>query len=272
MDIQDKHFKIIRIIFYNKESQWGVLATEPLYKLPEEHTELLNKYCNVSIVGNFIGAYEGAEIVVNGDITDSKYGKAIQLRTYQLVHDSASKEGIVNFLAHSLIKGIKVQNAKKIYEKYKEKSIDVVLEHPEWLADIDGIGKKTVAKVVESVGKYKRMKPLIDYCSKLGLSHSLIIKLDEELGDKALVSIQQDPYHVLELTSSISFKQMDEIFLKSGGSPLAKVRLETGLLYVLKNLAILEGSTGCKSSTLRNKFYSTLELVRIMSMRVLLIT
>lgn len=259
-DIEKKRFKVDRIIFYNKESEWGVLATTPVEDLPEKQECLYNKYGNVSVTGNFVGVYEDAEIEVNGNIVDSKYGKAIQIRSLQVIQDSKSKEGVINFLAKSLIRGISVQNAKKIYEVYKDKSIDTVLTTPEKLIEISGIGKKTVDKVTESVGQYLRMRPLIDYCSNLGLSYSLINKLDEELGAEALPTIMSDPYKVLEITNNISFKQIDEIFLKSGGSPTATVRLETGLLWTLKNLAMLEGSTGCKSSSLKSKFYTTLNL------------
>ena len=259
-DIEKKHFKVIRIVWYNAESKWGVLATEPLFKLSPNQEELMNSYGNISITGNFEGIYVDGEIEVTGDIVDGRYGKAIQLRSYTIIHDSRTKEGVVNFLARSLIKGINVQNAKKIYEAFKDKAIDIVLDNPEKLIGIKGIGAKTVHKVQDSVSQYKKMKPLIDYCSTLGLPYNLIKKLYDELGDKALESIKTDPYHVLEISSTITFKQMDEVFLKSGGSPSAMVRLETGLLYVLKNLAVLEGSTGCKSSTLKNKFYSTLNL------------
>ena len=259
-DVEKRHFKVDRIVFYNKESQWGVLATSPTEDLPSKQQCLYNKYGNVSVTGNFAGVYEGAEIEVSGDIVDGKYGKAVQIRSLIVIQDSKSKEGVINFLAKSLIKGISTQNAKKIYEIYKDKAIDVVLTSPEKLISIEGIGKKTVDKVTESVGQYLRMRPLIDYCSNLGLSYSLINKLDEELGAEALPTIMSDPYKVLEITNNISFKQIDEIFLKSGGSPTATVRLETGLLWVLKNLAMLEGSTGCKSSSLKSKFYTTLNL------------
>ena len=259
-DIEKKHFKVARIVFYNSDSKWGVIAGEPLFNLSPNEFELMNKYGNVSITGNFDGVYVDGEIEVTGDIVDGKYGKAIQIRSLQIIHDSKTKEGVVNFLAHSLIRGINVQNAKKIYEAFKDKAIDIVLDEPEKLISIKGIGSKTVRKVKESVDQYKKMKPLIDYCSTLGLPYNLIKKLYDELEDKALESIQTDPYHVLEISNAITFKQMDEVFLKSGGSPTAMVRLETGLLYVLKNLAVLEGSTGCKSSTLKNKFYATLNL------------
>ena len=259
-DIEKRCFKVERIVFFNKESKWGVLATTPLFQLPDNLLNLVNQYNNITVTGNFEGVYEGAEIEVSGDITDTRYGKAIQVRSIVIKQDSKSKEGIVNFLAHSLIKGISIQNAKKIYNTFKQSSIDIVLNEPWKLSNIAGIGKKTVKKVTDSVEQYKRMKPLIEFCSTLGLPYTLIVKLDEELGEDALKTVQTDPYKVLQLTSNITFKQMDEVFLKSGGNPSATVRLETGLLYVLKNLAMLEGSTGCKSINLKNKFYATLNL------------
>ena len=260
MDIEKKVFKVERIVFFNKESKWGVLAVTPMFQLPENQLKLINQYNNISVTGNFDGVYEGAEIEVSGDIVDGKYGKAIQVRTVIIKQDSKSKEGIINFLSQSLIKGISVQNAKKIYDVFKKDSIDIVLNEPWKLNNVIGIGKKTVKKVTDSVDQYKRMKPLIEFCSTLGLHYTLIIKLDEELGEEALKTVQTDPYKVLQLTNNITFKQMDEIFLKSGGSPTATVRLETGLLYVLRNLVMLEGSTGCKSSTLKSKFYAMLNL------------
>ena len=260
MKIEKKVFKVERIVFFNKESKWGVLAVTPTFQLSEEQLSLVNQYNNITIIGNFDGVYEGAEIEVSGEVVDGKYGKAIQILSLIIKQDSKSKEGIINFLAHSLIKGISIQNAKKIYNTFKKDSIEIVLNEPWKLNNIVGIGKKTVKKVTESVEQYKRMKPLIEFCSTLGLPYTLVIKLDEELGDDALKTVQTDPYKVLQLTNNITFKQMDEVFLKSGGSPTATVRLETGLLYVLKNLVMLEGSTGCKSSTLKNKFYIMLNL------------
>ena len=259
-DIEKKRFKVERIVYYDKKTNWGVLATSPLFTLPDKYVSLLNSYNNISITGNFEGIYVDAELEVSGDITNGKYGKAIQLRTYQIVHDRTTREGIVNFLARSLIKGISVQNANKIYDEYGSNSINVVLYSPSKLIEVKGIGEKTIEKVEESVDQYKRMKPLIDFCSNLGLPYSTIRKLDEELGEKALGMVKTDPFSVLDKTTNLSFKQMDEIYLKSGGDPRARVRLEACFLYALKNLSTLEGSTGCKSSQLKNKFYAALEL------------
>lgn len=258
--IEEKKFKVEKIVYYDTKSKWGVLATKAIDKLGDIQGSLTNKYGNISVTGNFEDVFEGADIIVSGVPVDGRYGLSLQIKTLQVLHDTKTREGVVNFLARSLIKGISIQNALKIYDKYKDKSIDVVFNETDKLSHIKGIGVKTVEKVKGSIKDYRRMKPLIDFCTKLGLPYLLIKKLDEELGSEALNVVQTEPYKVLNLTNNITFRQIDELFLKNNGNPTAAVRLEAGLLYALKNEATLEGSTGLKSSVLKSRFYSLLNL------------
>lgn len=260
-EIKDKKFKVERIVYYNDKNSWGVLGTAPLEPLGDAEIELLNMYGNISISGNFGGVYEGCEIQVTGDIiSNSKFGKQIQIRTIKVLEDVKSKEGVINFLARSMIRGISVQNAKKIYEKFKDKSITTVLDNAEQLLTIHGIGQRTVNKIKASAVLYKAMKPLAEFCTELGLNYGLIMKLHEELGADALSIIRTDPYRILEVSEVITFKQADEIYIKNGGNPTGRRRLEVGLLYTLKHLVTMEGSTGCLSDVLKKRFYKLLEL------------
>lgn len=260
-EIQDKKFKVEKIVFYNASSSWGVLATAPVDFLGEAEFDLLNDFGNISISGNFRGVFEGCEIQVTGDIVcNSRFGKQIQIRTVKVLEDVKNKEGVINFLARSMIQGISIQNAKKIYNTFKENAIDIVLNNPEKLIRINGIGRKTVNKVQQSVAKYRAIKPLIEFGTELDLPYGLIMKLHDELGVEALSVIKTDPYKVLELSDTITFKQVDDIYIKNGGNPTGRQRLEKAFLYLLKHCATLEGSTGYQSFLLEKRFYRLLEL------------
>ena len=258
-EIKNKKFKVERIIWYSQQTRWGVLATKPLDSLDGYEVDLMNDFSNVCMSGNFDGVFQGAEITVSGDIvTNPKYGKQIQIRNIKVKQDTKSKEGVVNFLAKSFIKGISVANANKIYDKFQDQSIKIVLNYPDKLASIFGIGDKTVEKVRDSVKQYKTKEAFIDYCANLGLMYTTIIKLDEALGDEALSIIQTDPYKVLEVTENISFNVVDEIYINNGGSPRSIRRLMIGLLHILKKTAVMEGSTGCYSISLKKRFLKLL--------------
>ena len=260
-EVQKIKFKVEKIVYHDKEKMWGVLATKPADSLGKIAQELANSSGNISITGNFDGVFEGCEIEVTGDIVNNpRFGKQIQIRCIKIIEDIKSKEGIINFLAKSVIKGISTQNAKKIYKEFGSHAISVVLDDTDKILEISGIGIKTVNKVKESVAAYKAMKPLVTFCTELGLQYTLIKRLHEEFGADAVSIIKEDPFRILEMSESFTFRQADEIFIKNGGDPLNKKRLKTGFLYALKNSATLEGSTGYSSTALKSRFFSLLEL------------
>ena len=260
-EIRNKRFRVDKIVYFNRDSKWGVLGTTPLESLGEVEYSLRNDFGSVGMSGNFEGVFEGCEIEVTGNIvTNPRYGKQIQIIILKVIQDLRNKESIINFLSKSVIKGISIQNAKKIYDKYKDKAIDTVLNNPDKLIEINGIGEKTVNKVKDSVQYYKSIEDLVKFGTEVGLSYYIINKLHEELGDSALEIIKEDPFKILDITQVISFKQVDEIYLKCNGNPHSKRRLQTGLLYMLKQLVTLEGSTGCKMSLLKDKFFKLLNL------------
>lgn len=259
--IENKKFRVNKIIYFNPENKWGVLGTINMEPLNGLETSLLNKYSNITISGNFEGVFEGCEIEVSGEIVEnSRYGKQIQIRSLKVVQDLKSKESVINFLSRSIIKGISIQNAKKIYESFKEKAIEIVLRNPDKLISIHGIGEKTISKIKESVTYYKSMEELVNFGTEIGLSYSVISRLNKELGDSAVAIIKEDPFKILDISPNLSFSLVDEIYLKCGHDPLGQKRLDTGLLYTLKQVATLEGSTGCKLNILMKKYYYLLKL------------
>lgn len=260
-EIKNLKFKVSKIVYYNKDRKWGVLGTTPSETLPLPLQDLMNEFSNVTLSGNFEGVYEGAEVVINGNVVvNPKYGKQVNITGLKILQDTRTKEGIINFLVKSTIQGISIANAEKIYARYGETSITTVLNTPQCLVNIKGIGEKTVEKISASVQRYKRMEPLINYCSELGISYPLIIKIDDEFGDNALNVIKSDPYSILDISPMFSFKQVDEIFLKNGGHPKDPKRLCIGLLYALRRIVVLEGSTGCKAPVLQKEFVKLLDL------------
>ena len=260
-DIEQKKFKVEKVVYYNSGSHWGVLGLTPIDDLGELETELLNAFGSITANGNFEKPFENAEVILSGNVViNPQYGKQVAIRELQILKDTSSKEGIINYLAKGEIEGIGVQLAERIYETFGEDSIDIILNDTDRLKEIYGIGKKTVEKVKESVGFLKAHEFVIKYLTGIGLSQRTINKLIEEFGDDTIEIVSTDPYSILEVSKELSFKQVDDIFLKAGGDPHSPLRLETAFLYILKQQAIMEGSTGCVSSSLSKKFYSLLSL------------
>ena len=260
-DIENKKFKVEKVVYYNSQKLWGVLGLTPVDDLGEAGKELVNVYGSVTATGSFEKPFENAEVIVTGDITvNPQYGKQINISTLQILHDTSSKEGIINYLAKSNIEGIGVQLAEKIYNTFGENTINIVVNNTNRLLEIRGIGKKTFEKVKNSVDFLKDHEETITYLTNIGINYYTIIKLIEVFKEDTKAVIEANPFEILEVSKELSFKQVDEIYIKAGGNPKSKIRLQKAFLYLLKQQVTMEGSTGCLRNTLSKKFYSLLDI------------
>jgi exodeoxyribonuclease V alpha subunit len=253
-----------KIIYFNNQSNWGVLSVKD-YNLEN----LSNKQNNfdkyfITVAGNFNGVYEDSKIEIYGNFKSHiRYGDQIEIVSYKLITDNKDKNSIINFLTRSNIKGINIQNAKKIYNKYKDKSIDIVINNYNELLSIKGIGKKTIEKIKNSAIEYKEMEKLICYCTELGFSYSVINKIYKVLGNTAIDKIKENIYCIIDYVEGISFKQVDLIALNNGIKEDNIERIKYCFLYTLKLLVTFEGSTGCKFSILKDKVLKELGITDI---------
>lgn len=259
MSITIENAKVIKVIFYNSQSNWGVLAIN--YSDPTQD-ESLKQGIETTVAGNFEGIYEGCQLTLTAtEVEHPKYGKQLQLQHYKIHEDSSSKESIINFLTKSSISGIHKALAQKIYDKFGKDSIDVVLHRTEELKQISGIGKKTYEVVKKSVSSYYEMEELLKYCAEIGLNKfSLTTQLYKEFGKDAVKILKENPYQLLVRSESLSFAQVDEIALRAGIKADDDNRLQYGMLHVLTRESILRGSTGCSDLQLKQIFLKTLGL------------
>lgn len=257
MSLVFEKVKVKKIIYYNQQNNWGIFVIPNNQSIPE-----FVGLKDISVTGNFEGVYESCIISFTAELAEHpKYGKQLQLQQYKVLEDTSSKESIINFLTKSTISGIHKVLAERIYEEYKEKSIHVVLRETDKLLHIKGIGQKTYEVIKKSVTQYFEMEELLQYCAEIGLNKfALIMQLYKEFNTEAVNILKQNPYQLLVRSESISFNQVDEIAMKAGIPSDDDNRLKFGLLYVLNRESILQGSTGCPDSQLKQLFLKTLGL------------
>lgn len=241
---------IERVVYYDKSSKWGVLSVRNTL----DNDKIFGDK-SITLTGNFEEVYAGAEIVFDGNtVSNPKFGFQIEIASLMINKDIREKESIINFLVKSSIKGISVQNACKIYDKFGDKSIQVVLHETDKIKDIKGIGEETYKLVKESVVTYLSMEELINFGIKLGLPFSTLYKLNLALGDNALNIIKTNVYSIIELSDEFSFNAIDEIALKIGVKPDDANRLRAAMIYCVKTHVMMSSSTGLSISELKKIF------------------
>lgn len=172
----------------------------------------INKYNNVSILGELSDLTLGVEYEITAEEQTNKYGtsyKVINIRR----DIPTTAEGTYIFLSEILTENqakVLVENHPDIIQKVKDND----------LADIDlsklkGIGEKTFEKIKDKIiTNFALMELVIEF--KNVLSMSIIKKIYDEYSsiEKLKEKLKTNPYTTLTRISRIGFKTADSIILQ----------------------------------------------------------
>lgn len=219
-DLETVEGIVDKIRFRNSENGYTVLT-------------LVCEEFDITCVGCFPFISEGDYLKITGDFTSHPvYGEQIAMKSYETVEptDAVSME---RYLASGAIKGIKEATAKKIVAKFKDRTFDVIENHPEELASIKGISEKKARDIAAQFEEKKEMRSAIIFLQEYNISMTFAVKIYEFYGNSLYEKIRTNPYRLAYDISGIGFKIADEIAYKMGFSPDHEERIKAGILYVL---------------------------------------
>lgn len=203
----------------------------------------------ITIVGTMPYIAVGEGIVASGSwITSKDYGKQFKVEEYKKSLPQ-KKNSILRYLSSGAIKGIGAKIAKKIVDEYGEDSFDVIENHPDWLAQINGISRK---KAYEMSFDFKEKADIRDIMTvSVGtISPENAIKIHKKWGKNALGILKENPYALCSDSFGISFKMADNLAISSGLSYDNRNRVEAAIKYVLGVYASRDGHTYVKEELL----------------------
>lgn len=173
----------------------------------------------------------GQLIEIDGIWVDSKYGKQYKVSKFSIT-DPAGANNIESYLATGVIKGIGPALAKRIVEKFGDKTLDTLDANPQALLTVHGIGKENILAVIDSWKDLRDNAKTISAICGLGLSITYATKAFKQFGPKAAEGIKHNPYILTEI-NGIGFIKADEIAQKLGLVKNHPKRLEGAISYVL---------------------------------------
>lgn len=203
---------------------------------------------------------ENDQVVVEGElIYHDKYGEQINVESARIKKPSG-KKAIISYLSSGNIESIGKKTAELIYEKFGDKSIDVVFNETEKLLSIQGIGKKKLEKIKESSIEARDSREALLYLQGLNISFNLSNKIYKAYGDNTISIVKTNPYKLSEDISGIGFVMADNIAMNMQMKNDSKFRISAAISYILKNDAEMSGSCALKKEDLLNK---TFDLIKV---------
>lgn len=169
-----------------------------------------------TLVGCVPFAAPGESVIAQGGWeTHAVHGRQFRAEYIQRTMPS-SKEAVYEYLAGGAVRGIGPATASMIVDRFGEKSLDVIENHPDKLAQLSGISDRRAQEMSGSLRRQAGMRRLMEFVCSYGLRPVLAMRLYKYYGDAALELLQQNPYILASDRIGGAFSEADGLALQMG--------------------------------------------------------
>ncbi|MBQ9345948.1 MAG: ATP-dependent RecD-like DNA helicase [Oscillibacter sp.] len=191
----------------------------------------------VTVVGLMPEVHVGSVLALGGSWkVDAKYGRQFSADTFEETLP-ATVFGIEKYLGSGLIKGIGPKFAQRIVQQFGKDTLEVIEETPEKLIEVPGIGEIRVERIRKSWQEQKEIKNIMLFLQSHDVSTTHATKIYKTYGNESIQVVKENPYKLADDIWGIGFKTADTIAEKMGFEHDRHVRLRSGLMYTLNQLA-----------------------------------
>lgn len=211
------------IIYKNEENGYTVL------RLKNDSGETL------TVVGCFPYAAAGESMIINGSWTNHNvHGRQFKAEFAQRLLP-ISANAIYQFLAGGSVKGVGPATASLIVNRYGDKTLDVMLNSWQQLAEIRGISQTKAKQISNSFRRQAGVRMLMEFVCSFGLRPILAMRMYKYYGDEALDSLRANPYILTGSMIGGSFAEADAMALELGIEEHSKNRIGAAVLFELSH-------------------------------------
>lgn len=183
----------------------------------------------------------GERAAFEGEMVEHReYGQQIKVVSYEsLLPEKVSD--IEKYLSAGLVKGVGPATAKLIVNHFGAATLDIMEAHPERLTEIPGIGPKRARLIGESFAENVGMRNTMMFLQSLGVSPGLSSRVCSKFGDMTEAVVRANPYRLADEVEGVGFRTADQIAFALGFTRESRVRLLSGIRYVLNEAVGGEG-------------------------------
>ena len=244
--LEERQGKVADIIFRNEENGYTIV----IFETEEEQ---------FTAVGTLPSCRKGSHFLLRGQWkTHPSYGEQFSVIGYEEVMPS-SEEGIEDFLASGVLKGIGKKTAAAIVAKFGKDTFDIIENDPDRLTEISGIGPKKAESVAESFRGHREFAKITLYLQQYGIDANYAMKLYRVYGEDTIAAVEDNPYQLVDDIFGIGFKKADRIARKMGIADDDENRIRSGIKFTLGYFAG-EGNTFLPQTFLCEKTGQLLEV------------
>lgn len=191
----------------------------------------------VTVVGGLFPLGVGEQIKVSGLWrVHPRYGLQLHVERWEKP-EPATAEAIERYLGSGLIKGIGPAYAHRLVQAFGADTLKVLAQDPNRLKAVSGIGEVRARRIVTAWEQQKGMREAMLFLQGHGVSSGLALRIYRAFGDATVACVKEDPYRLAREVHGIGFQLADQVAQKLGMSPDSPLRIQAGMLHVLRKAA-----------------------------------
>lgn len=219
------HGRISSVVYTNEENGYTVL------RLDTGDGGL------TTVVGSLPSAVPGEEVHAWGEwVKHPSHGRQFKAA---LTERSLPRqtEAIYAYLAGRSLRGIGPATATLIVDRFGERSLDVIENNPEELAQVRGISLQKARQISEDFRRQTGMRRLMEFLCSHELRPILAVRLYKFYGDAASEILHDNPYILAASHIGGSFAEADKLALDLGEEEDSPHRVSAAAIYELRHNA-----------------------------------
>ncbi len=208
------------IRFHNEENGYTIAVFE-------------TKEGQITAVGNMAAPAKGMNLTLTGSYeVHRKYGEQFRFSEYEELMPE-DETAVEQFLSSGVIKGVGPKYAAAIVAMYGRDTMEI-LDDAEKLMQVDGIGEKKAARIVESYREHREFAEVSAELFALGISAEQAMRIYKEYGADTVEVVKTDPYRLVDEIYGIGFRTADDIASRTGLAGDDPRRIKSGIIYTLR--------------------------------------
>ena len=225
----------IKDIYSNEENGYVV----GILKLKETDLDIIDT--KIYFTGNFYNLrYKNSYTMYGELITHPKYGTQFNVSNYELLLPTKEEE-LIDFLSSDIFP-IGEKTATKIVDRFKENTLDIILNNPESLQLIPKLPKSRIDKIHNVLENYQYSSQIVMDLTSLGFTTKQALSLVNKFKNKTMDIISNNIYDLIDIMD-FNFKDIDTIAMNSGLEELDNRRIQALIIYVINEVTFENGNT-----------------------------
>lgn len=187
----------------------------------------------VTVVGELGNIEEGEELSLTGKyVTHPRFGVqfSADICTRKLPETSAA---ILKYLSSGVIKGIGATLAKRIVEKFGDKSLEIIENDPDQLVSVKGFTQKKVEEVSLEYKRIHGVRSLMIFLAQYNVQPSFALKAWKKWGQYAVDVIKENPYVLCDFGIELEFEKAEHMASCLNIPSDSENRVKAGIFHIL---------------------------------------